>query len=95
MKSKPLINAVLSIGIADSPLKGVIYILEHNDQKAAICECRGSHSEIYYADEEPVVYHQCRDWFMDNYDGFVQVRKLEGEEENQAIDDFEELKNLF
>ena len=95
MEKQPNITAVLSIRIADTPLKGLIYILDHKNQKAAVCTCRGKNSEVFYSEEESEAYHSCRDWFMDNFDGFVQVSKLEGDEEFRAKRDFEDLKSLF
>ena len=95
MENKPHIIAILSIRIADSPVKGLIYILEHNSKKAAFCTCRGQTSDVYFSEEEAESYHLCREWFMDKFDGFVQTRKLEGDEEIQAINDFKEFIGLF
>ena len=95
LKNNPLIVAVISIRIADSPVKGLIYIIEHNSKKGGFCTCRGQNSEVFYSSEEPEIYHSCKDWFMDNFDGFVQTKKLEGDDELQAIKDFCDFSHLF
>ena len=95
MQKDPTIIAVLRINILDSPIKGIIYLLNYKEGNAGICFCRGHKSPIFEAETDTDAYHQCREWFMSNYDGFVQVNKLTGDEEQQEIKRFEDLKSCF
>ena len=95
MSNNLTILAVLRINILDSPIKGVIYLVNYKTGKAALCSCRGHQSPVFEAQEEAEAYHQCREWFMNNYDGFIQVNKLEGDEEQQEIKRFETFKSCF
>ena len=95
MQNNPKIVAVLKINILDSPIKGIIYLVAHKNHFAGICLCRGHKSPVFDANTESESYHQCREWFMSNYDGFVQVNKLSGDEELEEIKRFESLKSYF
>ena len=95
MQNNPTIIAVLKINILDSPIKGTIYLLNYKERFAGICICRGHKSPVFETDSDTDAYHQCREWFMANYDGFVQVNKLSGDEEQQEIKRFEDLKSCF
>ncbi|MCM8537831.1 MAG: hypothetical protein NE334_17955 [Lentisphaeraceae bacterium] len=95
MTSAPTILAVLRINILDSPIKGVIYVVNHNGQISGLCTCRGHQSPVFQADNDTDAYHQCREWFMANYDGFIQVNKLEGDEEIQEIKKFKNFIECF
>ena len=95
MTAEPKILAILRIGILDSPIKGIIYLVDFAGSKSGLCTCRGHQSPVFQAEEETEVYHKCRDWFMNNYDGFVQVSKLEGPEELEEIKNFENVKKSF
>lgn len=88
MTVEPKILAILRIGILDSPIKGLIYLVDTSGEKAGLCYCQGLHSPVFQAQDEAEAYHSCRDWFMNNYDGFVQVSKLEGDEEKVEIKNF-------
>ena len=95
MSKEPFILAVLRISILDTPIKGVIYIVDFNDKKASLCYCRGLQSPIFQADDETEAYHKSRDWFMNNYDGFVQVSRLEGQEEIEEKKRFNDFRDAF
>ena len=95
MTADPKILAILRIGILDSPIRGTIYLVDLKDNKAGLCCCRGDKSPVFKADDETQAYHDCRDWFMNNYDGFVQVAKLEGAEEAEELKKFQSLKSSF
>lgn len=90
MTVEPKILAILRIGILDSPIKGIIYLVDIAGSKAGLCHCQGLKSPVFKADNEANAYHDCRDWFMNNYDGFVQVSKLEGKEEVDEIKNFQQ-----
>lgn len=92
MSNTPKILAVLRISILDTPIRGAIYLFDYKGQKSSLCHCRGSQSPLFTAAEETEVYHLSRDWFMNNYDGFVQVNKLEGQEE---LDEKGKFDNFF
>ena len=95
MSNSPKVLAVLKINILDSPIKGVIYLLDYKGNKAGLCSCRGHQSPVFETETDTEAYHQCREWFMNNYDGFVQVNKLDGDEELQEIEKFQMLKSCF
>lgn len=95
MTSEPKILAILRIGILDSPIKGIIYLADFKGNKVGLCTCRGHQSPTFSASDETSVYHECREWFMNNYDGFVQVSKLEGREEQEELKRFHTLKGSF
>ena len=95
MIPEPKILAILRIGILDSPIKGIIYLVDLHGQKAGLCTCRGHRSPVFKTEEEAAAYHECREWFMNNYDGFVQVAKLEGKEEAEEMRRFQDLKSSF
>ena len=95
MTADPKILAILRIGILDSPIKGIIYLVDIKGRKAGLCCCRGDQSPVFTASDETQAYHDCRDWFMNNYDGFVQVTKLEGAEEVEEMKKFQNFKSSF
>ncbi len=95
MSNEPQIQAVLKIGILDSSIKGIIYLVDFKNKKASLCHCRGLSSPVFIAEDETDAYHQSRDWFMNNFDGFVQVAKLEGQEETLEMKNFDEFKDAF
>ena len=70
-------------------------MLSYKNSKASLCSCRGHQSPVFEADEETEAYHLSREWFMNNYDGFVQVKKLDGDEETQEIKRFKDLLSCF
>lgn len=90
MTAEPKVLAILRIGILDSPIKGIIYLVDIGGQKSGLCLCQGLKSPVFKGVDETAAYHDCRDWFMNNYDGFVQVSKLEGKEEVDEIKNFQE-----
>jgi hypothetical protein len=91
MSVKPNILAVLRISILDSPINGAVYLFDYQGKKTSICHCRGATSPLFTAEDEAGAYHQSRDWFMNNFDGFVQVNKLEGQEEVEEKSKFESI----
>ena len=95
MSNDPQIQAVLRIAILDSSIKGVIYLVNFKNKKASLCHCRGLSSPVFITEDDTEAYHQSRDWFMNNFDGFVQVAKLEGHEETTEMKNFEEFKSAF
>ena len=95
MSNEPQIQAVLKIGILDSSIKGIIYLVNFKNKKASLCHCRGLSSPVFIAEDQTDAYHQSRDWFMNNFDGFVQVAKLEGQEEIIEKKNFDEFKSAF
>ncbi len=95
MAQVPEILAVLRISIIDSPTRGVIYIFKKNQKYFSICTCRGKVSLIFNGIDESTVYHLARDWFMEQYDGFVKVVKLEDDEEREELKKFHQLKVEF
>lgn len=96
MTVEPKILAILRIGILDSHIKGVIYLVDINGKKASLCHCQGLQSPVFQAQDEATAYNNSRDWFMNNYDGFVQVAKLEGDEEKLEINNFQKsIKECF
>ena len=88
-------NAILKIEIVDKPIQGYIYLLNWQGQKAAVCFCRDKYSSVCVGEEEEKLYFSCREWFMEQFDGFVKVEKLVGDEENKGRAKFKEIAHLF
>jgi hypothetical protein len=95
MPTIPKIIAILKINILDSPIKGIIYLVDLNGSKAALCHCRGHQSPVFTGSDETQVFQDSKEWFMNNYDGFIQVNKLEGAEESEQISKFKDFIQFF
>jgi hypothetical protein len=95
MAQVPEILAVLRISIIDSPTRGVIYLAKINQKTFSLCTCRGKLSPVFIGIDESSVYHLAREWFMEQFDGFVKVVKLEEDEEREELKKFYQLKVEF
>ncbi len=89
------ISAVLQISILDTPISGTLYLGKFQKMNFSFCTCRGKNSPIFKGEEESSVYHLAREWFMEQFDGFVKVVKLEGNKELEEIKKFQQLKLNF
>ena len=48
-------------------------------------------AETFEAQKEAEIYHACRDWFMEQYDGFITVEKIDNFQEDSEF--FKDFKN--
>ena len=92
MNNIPQIAVSLTISIMDTPIKGTIFLLLWKGENASICICRGKISPLYTGGDETSLYQDCREWFMENFDGFVKIKKNESPLSEQAQLLFEDLK---
>ena len=95
MNNEPQIAVSLTISIMDTLIKGTVFLLSWKGEKAALCSCRGKTSNLFTDGDETSLYQDCREWFMEHFDGFVKITKNEGQEEKKAKQFFEEIKVLI
>lgn len=81
MKKYDLVAAA-EISIMDSYEKGVILIFKMAEHSfSAVCVSGRTCSPLFKASTEREPYGDCREWFSEQYDGFLQVDTLKLEDE--------------
>ena len=86
-----LLQQVAKIQILDSPIEGTIFFASTENHHLCFCNTREIDSPIFEAQKEAEIYHACRDWFMEQYDGFVTVEKIDNFQEDSEF--FKDFKN--
>ena len=92
MSNSPEIAVSLTISVMDTPIKGTIFLLTWKGDKASICHCRGKISPVFTGGDETSLYQDCREWFMDHFDGFVKVAKNDDADAEKACRLFDDIK---
>ena len=95
MNNAPQVAVSLTISILDSPIKGTIFLLNWKGEKASFCTCRGLVSPLFTDGDETSLNHDCREWFLEQFDGFVNIKKNEGPEAEKALQLFSIIKQKY
>ena len=76
MKKVELLAAA-EIAIMESTETGIILLMKNAPGFAALCVAGRKISPVFKGSQERDVYGDCREWFSDLYDGFLEVNNLD------------------
>lgn len=72
-----LLQQVVKIRMIDTPHEGEIFLASGEDEHYSFCSTMDGESPLFSDKSEVDIYHMCRDWFADQYDGFLEIEKVE------------------
>ena len=88
---------ILEISILDSAIKGNIYLGEYEKKIYSLCTVRSEQSPLFIKEEEHEAYHAAREWFTEQFDGFVHTEALGYTDSSPEVKEFRKIigKELF